>query len=1044
MNERRTHLAAGLAGWSIRHPVGVVMLTLALMLLGLFALERLRIDLLPHIIYPDVRVRVSMPGTPATVMEDEVTRQLEEQLAITEDAIAVESRTREGRSAVDLSFRYGADIDKALRDASSRLDRAKRFLPEDIEPPVIYKRDPAQRPVAEYIVSSAWRGPVALREWVDDRFGKWLLNLPGVAAVETGGGLRREIQVLADPYRLAAIGMDLPALRDVIAGNNVETPAGRLEMDRTGIVTRTAARLENADALRRLPLPEGDGRPPALRLGDIAEIVDGAERQRLRIRLNGRPGVKVSLQKQPAANTVAVVDAVDGEIARLRADGLVPQDIVLRKVDDQAHYIRQAVNNAAGAALSGGVLAMLVVYLFLGDVRRTLIIGSAIPVAILVTLALMAAGGLTLNIMTLGGLALGIGMLVDSTIVMMENLSRHQRAGDADCEQAAAEVHSAIVASTATNLSAVLPFLFIGGLVGLLFRELIFTVSAAILASMLIALTLVPALAARIDGERRERPLQRVIDGLLARLAGGYARLLERLLRPFATALVIVTFLAALAATLPWLLDARQSFLPRLDEGRVSILIRADRGIDLDAMDELTRRVEAIVAAQPEVDTRFTTVGGFVFGRSQFEAPNFASIQVALRPADPRKLSTRAWIARVKRRIDAEGIVGARISLRSRGLRGVRTSRGNDEIALRITGPDLERLTRLGDAVAERLKSVDGLSNIEHSGEEVTQEFALHIDRQRAAALGLDARDIGRAVRLAVSGERVGSLVVDDRRVDILLRADRAHMNSPDDLESVLLFSKDETRAPIHLGDLARVELVSAPASIWHDRQQRIVEITASPTGDSDIENASARALAAAREVALPPGYVLYEAGNLETLKKGRDTGRQLLALALFLVFVAMAVQYESLRNPLIILLGVPFALTGVALGLHITGLPVSMPVWLGLIMLAGIVVNNAIVLVEYIELLRARGHPRHAAILAAARLRLRPILMTTLTTVVGMLPLALALSEGAELLQPLAVTIVSGLAFSLLVSLLLIPLLYAWLGAQQRLQRKITAASAL
>ena len=1028
--------AAGLAGWSIRHPIGVVMLTLALMLLGLYALDRLRIDLLPHIIYPDVRVRVLLPGVPAPVMEDEVTRQLEEQLAITEDAISIQSRTREGRSAVDLSFRYGTDIDKALRDASTRLDRAKRFLPDDVEAPVIYKRDPAQRPVAEYIASSALRDPVQLRGWVDYRFGKWLLNLPGVAAVETGGGLVREVSILADQYRLAGVGLDLLDLRDAVSDNNIETPGGRLEMDETEIVTRTAGRLRDVDELIRLPLPDrnADDAGGQIRyLGDIARVVDGAEEQRLRIRLNGLPGVKVSIQKQPGANTVGVVDAVDAEIERLKKNRLIPPDIALRKVDDQAHYIRQSVRNAAGAALSGAVLAMLVVYLFLGDFRRTLIIGTAIPVAILVTFILMAAGGLTLNIMTLGGLALGIGMLVDSTIVMMENISRHQRKGDADTQQAAAEVNSAIIASTATNLSAVLPFLFISGLIGLLFRELIFTVSAAILASMIIALTLVPALAAKVGDDAPAGWPRRAIDWLLNKLSTGYARLLGWLLHPAAMLLIIAAFVAGLAFSLPWLLDARQTFLPRLDEGRVSISIRADRGIDLEGMDRLTRRIERIVAAQPESDTQFTTVGGFVFGRSQFEASNFASIQVSLLPADRRKVDTKTWIKRVKRLIDKEQIAGARISLRSRSLRGVRTSRGNDEIALRVQGPDLDQLNRLGDQIATRLKTVEGLANIEHSGEDVTQEFAIHIDRQRAAGYGLNARDIGQMVRLAVGGNRIGSFVADDRRVNILLRVEREQMNSPEDLESILLFSKTRPRVAIHLSDLASVELVSSPASIWRDRQQRIVEITASPVGDTSVEQASEAALNAAREIALPPGYVLYEAGNLEALKQGRDTGRQLLALALFLVFAVMAVQYESLRNPLIIMLGVPFAISGVVIGLKITGLPVSMPVWLGLIMLAGIVVNNAIVLVEYIELQRDQGLDKRDAIVAAAHLRLRPILMTTLTTVVGMLPLALALSEGAELLQPLAVTIVSGLLFSTLVSLLLIPLLYSLLASRNK-----------
>jgi len=442
----------------VRHPVGVVMLTLAVMVLGAFALGSLNIDLLPRIIYPDIRVRILDPGVPAKIMEDEVTRQLEEQLAITEGAIAVQSQTQEGRSAVDLSFAYGTDVDQALRDASSRLDRAKRFLPDGIDPPVIYKRDPFQLPVAEYVVSSPLLDPVELRAWVDYDLSRALLNLDGVAASEVGGGLEREIQVNADQYRLAGLELDVLDLEQILRQANQDIPAGRLRMSAGEISGRTQGRFAGVEELPALPLPGEDRADPLslVRLGEVARIVDGAAEERLRIRLDGRPGVKLSIQKQPLANTVAAVDRVGQELDRLRDQGQIPPDIAIEQVDDQARYIRRALNNAVTAAAGGALLAMAVVYLFLGSLRRTLIIGSAIPIAVLVTFVLMAAFGLTFNIMTLGGLALGIGMLVDNTIVMLENLYRHQRRGESP-EQAAdgasREVTGAIVAATSTNLA---------------------------------------------------------------------------------------------------------------------------------------------------------------------------------------------------------------------------------------------------------------------------------------------------------------------------------------------------------------------------------------------------------------------------------------------------------------------------------------------------------------------------------------------------------------------------------------------------------------
>ncbi|MGD8874413.1 MAG: efflux RND transporter permease subunit [Gammaproteobacteria bacterium] len=1013
----------GLATWSIRHPIGVTMIALAVIVLGVFALTRLAIDLHPHLIYPEIRVRILSPGVPAKVMEDQFTRQLEEQLAITEDAISVQSRTGEGATSVDLSFEYGKDIDIALRDASTRLDRAKRFLPDTPDPPIIYKRDPSQIPVLEFVVSSPLRDPVELRSWVDDVFGKWFLTLPGVAAAEVGGGLIREIQVLPDQQRLAGVGLDMQDIIDALQRGNREDPAGRLKMAQQEFSGRISGRFTRVEQIAELPLRLADG--DLIHLQEVAEVIDTHEDERLLVRVNGVPGIKLSIQKQPTANTVAVVDVVQDRLDWLRAQGLVPDDIQVRSVADQSIYIRQALTNSGLAAVSGAVLAMLVVFVFLGNLRRTLIIGSAIPIAIMVTFIIMGMGGLTLNIMTLGGLALGVGLIVDNTIVMLENIYRHQCQGEADLEagaHAAAEVNSAIVASTSTNLAAVLPFLFIGGLTGLLFRELIYTISAAILSSLVIALTLVPALAAKVHSTQSGR-LRRRVDAGMQWLQQRYVNLASRLLGlPY---LVVPAFVLMLVLAAQTFRGEEEIFLPDMDDGRISVSISTDPGVTLAEMDAVVQKIEHLFEQQPEVEHVFSLVGGFIFGRTERESPNRSTLNVQLVPLAQRDDSSEAWIKRMNDAITGLQLAGVQVRMRTQGIRGIRTNRGDDDISLRIQGPDMDQLEVLADAVLLRLKQVPGLRNLKHSAEEVHHELTIDIDRERASLLGLEIEDVSDAMRIALEGQVVTDFIDGDRSYDVRLRLPPLEAASPKDLESLLLFPAAADRKAIYLGDVAQVNLIESAAEILRDNQQRIIEVTATVGSDTTL-GASLDAIDTALEgLSLPPGYTLYDGGARKTLEEGRSMTLTLLLLALFLVFVVMAIQYESLRNPFIILLSVPFSVIGVALGIELSGLPVSMPVWLGMIMLAGIVVNNAIVLVEYIEIMRERGANVRDAILQAARLRLRPILMTTLTTVVGMLPLAIGLGEGSEMLRPLAVTIVAGLSFSMLVSLLLVPVLY-------------------
>ena len=1015
--------SGGLAAWSIRHPIGVCMLALSIVVLGLGSLERLGINLLPDLIYPEVRVRINDQGVPAKIMEDLITRQLEEQLAITEGAIQVQSNSREGRSSVDLSFPYGTDIDDALRDASTRLDRAKRFLPDSIDPPVIFKRDPSQIPVLEMIVSSTDRDPVALRSWVDYTFSKWFLNLPGVAAAEVGGGLTREIQIIIDQERLGAYGFTIEDISSLLSRENQDSPGGSLRTGNREISTRTTGRFAAVSEMGALPLWKENQPETGLRLEDVAQILDSHGDEKLRLRLNGVPGIKVSIQKQPAANSVAVVDAVNERLDWLQAQGQIPADIQVDRVGDQSTYVRHALRNASMAALSGASLAMLVVFLFLGNIRRTLIIGTSIPLAILVTFVIMDLGGLTLNIMTLGGLALGIGLLVDNTIVMLENIARHQSLGESDLEapiNAAREVNSAVVASTSTNLAAVLPFLFISGLVGLLFRELIITISAAIVASLIVALTLVPALGARVHSQG-QNPLQRFMDALVKTMQRGYVAIIKVLIRlPWIPVLILVPLLFI---STPVFVEGNQIFLPEMDEGEISVRLSNEAGMRLDDTDDIVIRLENLFLAQPDVLTVFTSSGGWVFGRSESQRSSSGSLNIKLVPLSERQRSSQQWINDMKKEIAAMQLTGSRVRMWLRGIRGVRIGSGDDDLSIRVQGSDVDVLAQLGEEITARLQNVDGLSNLRHSYEETNNEVSVSIDRQRAADLGIRVDDIGRALRAALDGLVVSDFIDGDRQHDVRLRLPRRGFRSPDDLGNILVGLHQNQ--PVRLRSVANISFSPSPASILRDNQRRIVEVTASLSKDLGPEQAMQRVTERLADLPLPEGYNLYDGGAAKTLQEGRQAGYLLLALAIFLVFVVMAVQYESLRNPLVILISIPFTSIGVAAGIYWLSIPISMPIWLGLIMLAGIVVNNAIVLVEQIEVEREQGLGLNEAIAEGARLRLRPILMTTLTTVAGMVPLAIGFGEGSEMLQPLAVVIVWGLSFSMLVSLVLVPAVY-------------------
>ncbi len=1020
----------GLVHWAITHPVGTITISLGICVVGLALGTNLAVDLLPKIVYPQVRASVTYPGVDPEVMEQTVTKPLETRLATTENAILITSESSEGRSGVDVHFSYGTNVDFALRDASTKLDQARGALPRDVDPPVIFKFDPSQIPVLQFAVSSPTRDEAWLKRWCEDALAKQLLTVEGVASVDVAGGLDREIQVVVDPERLRSYGLTVSELLSRIQEENVDISGGRVSSATREVLTKTKGKFRSVADIERVRIPLRSGGEVALT--DIARVLDTHRDNRVYVRLNGKPAVQVAISKQPDANTVAVVDGCNRVLARLHAEGFFPPDVTSQVVEDQAFYVRAAVSGVGNAALVGGALAMVVVFLFLRSLRRTVIIGLAIPLSILGCLALMGVSGMTLNLMSLGGLALGIGMLVDNAIVMLENIDRHQRRGEDALEathQGAAEVASAVAASTLTNLAAVVPFLLISGLAALIFRELLLTISFAILVSLLVALTLVPMLSGqlfRLKARRsrlEEVAFLRWVPAVVERLEGLYRRQLPWVLRH--RGWVLAGAFLAFFLSLWGMGQLGNEFLPPVDDGRVRVFLRFPPDTSVEVTNRAVKEAERLVSSLPEVKQVFAVAGGGIWGRGVNVNPAVGSMVVELTPRRQRSMSAAEWVQMAQERLkELPALKDAQVRVSPPRIRGLRTGTSTEDIEVKIFGEDLATLERLGNDLAAQLARLPGLVNVDSSYQRTAPELRVEVDRVRAATLGLDVGEVGRTVRTAVGGTVATRLTEQDREFDVRVRFPRELVQSASELGSVPLFPR--TGVPVRVRDVARIYESSSPQTILRENQNRLVRVTAQalPSVWSTGE-----ATAAVRKVlagfALPEGYTVRFGGQEETIAENRRIFLTMIGLAVFLVFAVMAVQYESFSLPLAIMGAIPLALVGVVGALALAGLPISAPVMLGMILLAGIVVNNGILLVEYIELRRKTGLEPVAAILEAAPLRVRPILMTVGTTVVGMLPLALNPAEGAELMSPLAVAVIGGLTVSTALTLFVVPSLY-------------------
>jgi len=1038
---------------SIRQHIGTLMLTLAVIVMGVFFVVKLPVDLLPSITYPRIGVRIEAPGISPEVAVDEVTRPLEQAFSATEGVIQIFSQTREGRINLDLYFQPGGNIDQALNDATAAFNRARSTLPDAIEEPRLFKVDPSQLPVYELALTSPSLEGVDLRVFAEEELARELGVVPGVAGVDISGGVLEEVRVNVDLDRLQAVGVGLTDILDELRDRNLDISGGRLLGENAEPLTRTVGRFQNANEISNLSFEVSSSTTtnsqspvPSRRvyLRDFAEVIDGSEQQRVYVLLNGKEAVKVSIQKQPDANTINVVEGVKKRLEELRKSGLIPEGTVLTPTLDESRFIRNSISNVTTSGLIGTALAAIAVLLFLGSLRQTFIIVLAIPLASLAAIIFMGLFGLSINVFSLGGLALGVGIVVDNSIVMLENIAEgagmtpgkdnksrlNSQELISQAEKSSQEVESALIASTSTNLVAVLPFLLIGGFISLLFNELILTITFSVAASILIAVTVVPMFASRMLAWKFSSGLSnfwllRQFNNRFDASTRGYSSFLTGILRwrLVTVAIAIIVFGGGSLWMAP---QIPQEILPRINTGQANLNAQFPPGTPLETNQKVMVAVDEIIRKQPETEYVFSTIGGSLFGNTTNANALRASSNITLKAGT----NVQAYVERVTQELNKLNLAGIRLRLAPGQVRGLILSnspvRGAD-VDIILQGNDVNTLEEAGRQVLKALEDQATLARFRPDADDRQPEIQILPDWERVSALGLTATQIGQTIQTAIEGSVPTQLQRGNRLVDVRVKLNEASVQVPSQLERLPLFVDNNRQ--VRLSDVAKIAEAQAPGEVQRINQRQVLLIAGNLTQGASLSTALEQVSTVLDSIDLPEGITILPSAAAESNQQLQSSLQLLGGLAAFLVFVVMAVQYNSLIDPLVIMFTIPLALAGGIFGLYITKTAIGATVIVGAVLLVGIVVNNAIIMVELAnQILEREKVDRKTAILKAAPQRLRPVLMTTITTVLGMFPLALGIGEGSEFLQPLGVVVFSGLSLATVLTLFIIPCFYTLL----------------
>ena len=1067
----------GVVQFSTRRPVSVFIFAVAAVVFGWVAFQRLSVDLLPDITYPSVTVRSELEGAAPTEIENLLTKPVENAVGVVNNVVRVVSSSRADVSEVTLEFAWGTNMDFASLDVRERLDVVR--LPQEAEQPILLRYDPSLDPVMRIgLVGS--EDLINLRVIAEEEVKRALERVEGVAAAVVSGGLEEEFQIEIDESRLIALGLDVNTLLQRLSQENVNVTGGRLLDGQTEYIVRTINEVVRPEDLRNVVIDSSQG--AVTRLSEIARIRRGAKEREVITRIDGRESVEIAVYKEGGTNTVRVVDAVQERLGSL-SDRLRSLDSRLELVpmSDQARYIRESVSAVLSAAVVGGALAVLVLLVFLRSVRNTLIIGISIPISVMATFFLMYAADVSLNIMSLGGLTLGIGLLVDNSIVVLEAIQRQREQGlglAAAARTGASEVSKAVAASTLTTVCVFVPIVFVEGIAGQLFGDQALTVTFSLLVSLVVALTVIPMLASRdpaswigseevgdggrVSGlaargtagivrlpvgavrgvsrvlERATRPLFDLFDRSLAAFTDGYERLLRWVLAR--SLLVLGVTLLLLVASLSLARGLGRELVPELVQGEFFADVELRPGVRLEVTDRRVAGIERAAAALPEVERVFSIIGASneQGGTAGELRENLGQVSVDLRPGstpdqEEGAIEAIRMFVREQNQSLSRGPDGA-------GTMEVRFGRPSyfsfrTPVEVEIRGFNLDMLERLASRAVERMAQIEGLADIRSSTEGGNPELQIYFDRERLATFGFTIGELGDLLRTKIQGDVATDVQRQDRTIDIRVRSAESYRDSVRDLGNLNI---GRGRVPIPLSSVADIVIAEGPAEIRRSDGSRVATITANVEG-ADLGSVAEAIQVGIGEIEFPPGFDWSLRGQQQEMEASFGSLRLALGLAIFMVYLVMASQFESLLHPLVILFSVPFSVIGAVLILALTTTPVSIVVLIGAVLLAGIVVNNAIILVDYTNQLRrgeahldgspqGEGMGKIEALVAAGRVRLRPILMTTATTVLGLLPMALGLGEGSELRAPMALTVIGGLLTSTALTLLLIPAVYSLL----------------
>ncbi len=1017
-----------LSNLSVKRPVAMAMVVLVFVVIGFYSLTSLPIDLFPNMTMPMAVVSASYSGTAPQEMENLVTKPLEQAIATTSGIKNITSSTGEGSSMIMVEFDYETDMDIAAMDMREKIELVEYLLPDDMNSPSIFKLDPSMMAIGTISISKQNSTPAQIKKFAEDEISSKIESISGVASVSVSGGEEREIQIDVDPNLMASHNIGLANVINAIRSDNVNSPGGSIETGGKDLNVRTVGEFMSLTDLSFVPITLPNG--TVIYLRDIAAVNDTSKDITSYNRLNDENCITLSIQKQSGSNTVQVMRSVNKVLDNIKQKN---PDIELKMIFDQSESILMTVKSVAENAILGGLLAVIILLFFLRSVRTTLVMAISIPTSIISTFAAMYFCGITINMVSLAGLMLGVGMLVDSSIVMLENIFRTRSLGVSPMKAAidgAKQVTGAIIASTLTTSIVFLPVAFVTDMTGIIFREMALTIVFSQLCALMVTLLIVPAIAARLPEESEDTKLKRLLgpfESFIQGLTNKYEKLLRYSLSHRKRIVSITAGVFVICLCMIPLMGFE--FMGSTDSAQISISVEMPKGTPLDETDTVVRRVENIVKENPEVLEVYTSVGSG--GMMSFGGSDGSQGTVSLTVTDKtdRKQSLSELMDEI--RSSLHGIAGAEISVSDGGGMTL----GGGGISLSITGDDHDTLNNLALEVSNRISSVEGIREVTSSVESSKPEIQVKIDRMKLSRYGLTTSSAAGLINTALEGSVASTYREDGTEYDIRIQIPEKYRQTKEDLKNIKLITA--TGAQITIGDIAEIVDAQGPVSISREDQKPVVTVSASTVGRS-LSEASGDIQKIIDKIQLPSGYSINMGGDMADMQTSFSALGAALLLGILLVYMIMAAQFESLVQPFVIIFSIPLALIGVILSFVLTGASFGVTAFIGLIMLAGVVVNNAIVLIEFINTEKAEDYyntsvtKRRELVINAGRSRLRPILMTTLTTILAYIPTMLSNGQSSEMMKPLAFTVFGGLLVSTVLTLVFIPVLYSKIDDMQ------------